>query len=106
MILGHSLAATVVLCAGALVFEPQILTLEWPDGHKEQIAATSPETCQAAVAAIADGLWRFERIPRDLENDATGPDRIAGGPADIPAAWCAPGNLFDSGSQFIKGFNR
>ncbi len=78
--------AIVVVLIGAARYEPNILTLEWPDGHREQLAATSPETCRTAVRAIVTGLWR---------------------PAEVEpvSATCAPGDIFPAGSEFIRGFN-
>jgi hypothetical protein len=79
------LAAAFVL-AGALDYDPQILTLRWPDGHEERIAATSPDTCKTAVRAVQLAIW----------------------PADQPppvSASCGPGNVFAPGSDCIVSFN-
>lgn len=80
-----ALAALFVL-AGSLVYDPQILTLRWADGHEERVAATSPETCESAVRAVRLALW----------------------PPDQPApasATCAPGNGFARNGDCIHGFN-
>lgn len=78
-------AATIVLI-GSTGYDPQILTVTWPDGHVERVAATSPETCAAAVRAVERGLW----VPVDS------------GPV---TATCAPGDLFPPGSGCIKNYN-
>jgi hypothetical protein len=80
-----ALAATFVLI-GSLVYDPQILTLRWPDGREEQAAAISPDTCEAAVRAVERGLW-----PRD-------------DPAPTSAT-CAPGDLFATDAGCIHGYN-
>jgi hypothetical protein len=78
-------ALGVVLIASA-DYDPQTLTLRWPDGRDERMAATSPATCQAAVRAIERGLWR-----------PVGDEPVS--------ATCAPGDLFSARSKCIKGFN-
>lgn len=80
-----TLAAAFVL-VGSLVYDPQILTLRWPDGHEERVAAISPDTCETAVRAVERGLW-----PKD----------------DPPptSATCAPGNGFAAGSECIENYN-
>lgn len=84
------LAALFVL-AGSLSYDPQILTLRWPDGHEERIAATSPDTCDSAVRAVRLALWPASGDP-------------AGRPAPASAS-CAPGNGFAGGADCIHGFN-
>lgn len=79
------LAAGFVL-AGSADYQPQILTLAWPDGHVERLAATSPDTCAMALRAIVTGLWR----PAEIEPQT---------------ATCSPGDLFAAGSTCIAGFN-
>lgn len=85
--LAEPLLALAFVLTGSLVWDPQILSLRWPDGHQEQIAATSPATCEAAVRALGLGLWQPE--------PSSGP----------PSANCAPGSLFSERSQCIVGFN-
>ena len=73
--------------AGSIDYDPQILTLTWPDGRSERIAATAPDTCTAAAEAIERGLW------------------LPVGSAGKPAARCAPGDIFQPCGRFIAGFN-
>ena len=82
-----ALAAALVVLAGSLTYDPQILTLRYDDGREERLAATSPATCAEAARAIAAGRW----LP-----DADAP---------APSASCAPGDLFQPGSQAIAGVN-
>jgi len=89
------LAAAFVL-AGSLDYDPRILTLRWPDGHEERIAATSPDTCATAVRAVGLAIWP------------------AGQPPPVSAS-CRPGNGFAAvdrqptdlirGAHCIRGFN-
>jgi hypothetical protein len=78
--------AAAFVFIGSLVYDPQILTLRWPDGHEERVAAISPDTCESAVRAVERGLW-----PKD----------------DPPptSASCAPGNRFAVGSDCIEKYN-
>lgn len=78
------LLALAVMLGGSVTFEPQVLTLDWPD-RSEIVAATSPATCKAAIAAIAAGNW--------LADDP--PLRTA----------CDPGNAFAPGSDCIENYN-
>jgi hypothetical protein len=82
------LSAAVLFC-GALGYEPTILTLVWPDGHQERLAATSAADCAAAQRAIRLGLWR----PLGMADD------------QAPATSCTPGNLFRPGAMCIAGYN-
>lgn len=86
MHLAPPLFAAIFVLAGALNYEPQILTLRWPDGHEERIPATSSDTCETAVRAVHLAIW----------------------PADQPApasASCAPGNGFAPDAHCIHGYN-
>lgn len=70
----------------ATLTDPHILLLTWPDGHEQQLAATSQETCEQARYAIAAGLWRP-------------------GGRDPASTRCTPGNLFSERSLCIAGYS-
>lgn len=80
------LLAIAVVLIGSASYDPFILTLTFPDGHEERIAATTPEVCATAVRAIERRLW-----PKDEPLPAT--------------ATCQPGNLFSAQSLCIENFN-
>lgn len=84
IVFGPALAAGAL--GGALDYDPHILTLAWPDGSQERLAATSGAVCGQAVRAILLGLWR----PAEVE-----PVRAS----------CAPGNLFSARSLCIEGYS-
>lgn len=74
--------------AGALDYEPHVLRVEFSDGERIEIAATSAATCAAAADAIAHGRW------------------MAG--QRIAAVACAPGDLFapaPEGRLVIRAWN-
>ena len=75
-------AAGVVLI-GSLDYDPHVLILRYADGSSERLAATSRDTCNAAVRAIWSGLWRV--TPEPVE------------------ASCQAGNIFPAGSDKIAG---
>ncbi len=79
--------AALVVVAASLVYDPMTLTVTLPDGRQEHMAAISPDTCQAAVRALASGMW----APVGMSD---------GGPI---VATCQPGNIFPERSHCIAG---
>lgn len=78
-----ALFAVGVVLVGSLNYDPHILTLRYADGSSERLAATSGDTCNAAVRAIWSGLWRITPEP--------------------VRASCQVGNIFPAGSDKIAG---
>lgn len=70
-------------------YDPHVLSVIWPDGRREEIAATSAATCEAGRQAIEAGLWLVD--PDTAISPATSP--------------CRRGNLFPPGSDCIEKFN-
>jgi hypothetical protein len=81
-----ALAAGLLWLAADTV-EPQVLSIEWPDGEREIVAATNAGTCAIAVSALLTGLWR--PVGR--------PDRPL-------SASCAVGNAFAPDAFCIHGY--
>ena len=98
MMVHPALFAVALVLAGSLDYEPSVLVLRWPDGHEEQIATTSPDTCEQAVRAVASGMWQVEK---DIAPGA----RVAKTVPPQPSATCIPGDRFAPGSTCIAGFN-
>jgi hypothetical protein len=81
-----ALAAGLLLLAADTV-EPQVLSIEWPDGV-EIVAATNAGICAIAVSALLTGLWR-----------------PVGRPEPPLSASCATGNAFAADAFCIRGLN-
>jgi hypothetical protein len=82
---GHWQTLSVAFLLAALAVDPHVLVLSWTPALDERIPATSAETCQAAVKAIAAGHWLADNPPI--------------------AARCERGNAFAPGWDCIEGFN-
>jgi hypothetical protein len=76
------------MVAAALEYDPHILIVEFSDGMRIEVAATSPETCEAGRRAIQRNFWRL---------------RDDGG--SVSATWCVAGDRFAAGSTCIQSFN-
>jgi len=83
-----ALAAGLLLLAADTV-EPQVLSIEWPDGSSEVVAATNAGICAIAVSALLSGLWR-----------------PLGRPEPPLSASCAAGNAFAADAFCIRGHDR
>jgi hypothetical protein len=81
-----TLAAGLLWLAADTV-DPRLLSIEWPDGSSETVAATTPEICTLAAAALLTGLWR-----------------PVGRPEPPLSASCATGNAFASDAFCIHGY--
>jgi hypothetical protein len=81
-----ALAAGLLLLASDTV-EPQVLSIEWPDGV-EIVAATNAGICALAATALLSGLWR-----------------PVGRPEPPLSASCATGNAFASDAFCIRGLD-
>jgi len=74
-----------MLLATALAFDPHVLLLSWSAERQETVAATSAETCRAAIDAIGAGRWLGD---------------------DPPVAMaCRRHNAFAPKSDCIEGYN-
>jgi hypothetical protein len=82
-----ALAAGLLWLAADTV-NPQVLTVEWPDGERETVAATNAGTCTIAATALMTGLWR-----------------PVGRPEPPLSASCATGNAFAADAFCIRGLN-
>ncbi len=80
-----AIAAGLLLLAADTV-EPQVLTVEWPDGEREIVAATNAGICAIAVSALLTGLWR-----------------PVGRPEPPLSASCSTGNAFAADAFCIHG---
>jgi hypothetical protein len=85
---------TGALAAGLLwlvadTVDPQVLSIEWPDGSSETVAATNAGICAIAVSALLSGLWR-----------------PVGRPEPPLSASCSTGNAFAADAFCIKGHDR
>ena len=69
--------------------QPQVLTIEWPAGEREIVAATNAGICALAVSALLSGLWR-----------------PVGRPEPPLSASCSTGNAFAAGAFCIRGHDR
>jgi hypothetical protein len=81
----NALAAGLLWLAADTV-EPQVLSIEWPDGV-EIVAATNAGICALAVSALLSGLWR-----------------PVGRPEPPLSASCATGNAFAADAFCVHGF--
>jgi hypothetical protein len=81
----NALAAGLLWLAADVV-EPQVLSIEWPDGV-EIVAATNADTCAIAATALATGLWR-----------------PVGRPEPPLSASCSSGNAFAADAFCIHGY--
>ena len=68
-----------------LAFDPHVLLLAWPDARQETVAATSRETCTAAIGSIIAGRWLADDPPAVMR--------------------CERGSAFAPGSDCIQGYN-
>ena len=84
--LKSALFAAGVVLVGSLDYDPHVLTLRYADRSSERLAATSGDTCNAAVRAIWSGLWRVDPMPTE--------------------ASCQVGNIFPAGSDKIAGYRQ
>jgi hypothetical protein len=82
-----ALAAGLLWLAADTV-EPQVLSIEWPDGSTETVAATTPEICALAAAALLTGRWR-----------------PVGRPEPPLSAVCGAGNAFAADAFCIHGLD-
>jgi hypothetical protein len=82
----NALAAGLLLLAADTV-DPHTLVVTWPDGSEETVAATTPEICAIAAAALLSGLWR-----------------PVGRPEPPLSASCSTGNAFAADAFCIHGF--
>jgi hypothetical protein len=82
----NALAAGLLWLAADTV-EPQVLSIEWPDGV-EIVAATNAGICAIAATALLSGLWR-----------------PVGRPEPPLSASCATGNAFASDAFCIHGLD-
>jgi hypothetical protein len=80
-----ALAAGLLWLAADTV-EPQVLSIEWPDGV-EIVAATNADTCSIAATALLSGLWR-----------------PVGRPEPPLSASCATGNAFAADAFCVHGY--
>lgn len=83
---------TGALAAGLLwlavdTVDPHTLVVTWPDGSTETVAATTPEICALAAAALLAGRWR-----------------PVGRPEPPLSASCSAGNAFASDAFCIHGY--
>jgi hypothetical protein len=83
----NALAAGLLWLAADTV-DPQVLTVEWPDGV-EIVAATNAGICALAVTALLSGLWR-----------------PVGRPEPPLSASCSTGNAFAADAFCIRGHDR
>jgi hypothetical protein len=81
-----ALAAGLLWLAADTV-DPRVLTVEWPDGEREIVAATNADTCSIAASALLSGLWR-----------------PVGRPEPPLSASCAVGNAFAADAFCIHGY--
>jgi hypothetical protein len=80
--------AAGLLWLAADTVDPQVLTVEWPDGV-EIVAATNAGICALAVSALLTGRWR-----------------PVGRPEPPLSAVCGAGNAFAADAFCIKGHDR
>jgi hypothetical protein len=83
-----ALAAGLLWLAADTV-DPRVLTVEWPDGEREIVAATNADTCSIAASALLTGLWR-----------------PVGRPEPPLSASCSTGNAFAADAFCIRGHDR
>jgi len=84
-----ALAGLLLLAAADMdTVAPQVLTVEWPDGRTEVVAATNAAICALAVTALMTGLWR-----------------PVGEPDPPLSASCATGNAFAADAFCIHGLS-
>jgi len=81
----EAIFALGVVLVGSADYDPRVLVIEWQDGAVDRIPATNQQTCNAAVAAVAHGLWT---------PDAS---RV------MLSIGCVPGNLFPPDEGKIRG---
>lgn len=90
-LINAALSASLVLFAASDWdhVDPHTLTIEWPGGRFETVAATNAKTCNLAREALLSRKW----VPVGHERDR---------PA---AANCRRGNSFAPGWDKIKGLD-